>query len=67
MMWAEDPSGKRASNLRARQALETGSDILGVACPFCMIMMEEGVDAEKGEHEMKVRDIAELLRGPEIK
>jgi Fe-S oxidoreductase/nitrate reductase gamma subunit len=67
MMWAEDPSGKRASNLRARQALETGSDVLGVACPFCMIMMEEGVDAEKGEREIEVRDIAELLCGPEIK
>jgi Fe-S oxidoreductase/nitrate reductase gamma subunit len=66
MMWAEDPSGKRASNLRAREALETGSDTLGVGCPFCMIMMEEGIDAEKGDQEMKVRDIAELLRGPEI-
>jgi Fe-S oxidoreductase/nitrate reductase gamma subunit len=66
MMWAEDPSGKRASNLRAREALETGSDVLGVGCPFCMIMMEEGIDAEKGDQEMQVRDIAELLRGPEI-
>ena len=65
MMWAEEPSEKRVGNLRARHALETGSDILGVACPFCMTMLEEGIASEKGGREMKVLDIAELLLGPD--
>jgi Fe-S oxidoreductase/nitrate reductase gamma subunit len=65
MMWAEEPSEKRVSNLRARHALETGSDILGVACPFCMTMMEEGIASEQDGRQMKVLDIAELLLGPD--
>ena len=65
MMWAEEPSEKRVGNLRARHALETGSDILGVACPFCMTMMEEGIASEQDGRQMKVLDIAELLLGPD--
>ena len=65
MMWAEEPSEKRVGNLRARHALETGSDILGVACPFCMTMLEEGIASEKGGREIKVLDIAVLLLRPD--
>ncbi len=65
MMWVDEPSEKRVGTLRARHALETGSDILAVACPFCMTMLADGVDNEKGGREMKVLDIAELLLGPD--
>lgn len=63
-MWAEEPLDQRVGNVRAREALDTGSDTLGVGCPFCMLMLEEGVKSEaKGGREMKVLDIAEVLHG----
>ncbi len=66
-MWMEEPLENRVSNLRARQALETGADVVGVSCPFCMTMLEEAVNAEKGGRDVRVLDIAELLHGPERK
>lgn len=62
-MWADEPSEQRVSNVRAREALDSGAQTLAVACPFCMAMLDEGVNLEKGERNLKVLDIAELLRG----
>jgi Fe-S oxidoreductase len=61
LMWIEEPSDKRVNSKRIEQALETGADILAVACPFCMTMLEDGVKAGTAERELKVMDIAELL------
>jgi Fe-S oxidoreductase/nitrate reductase gamma subunit len=69
LMWIEEPSDKRVNSKRVGHALESGADVLAVACPFCMTMLEDGVKAGTGERELKVMDIAELLeraaRGPE--
>ena len=63
-MFAEEPIEQRVGNLRAKEALATGSQTLSVACPFCMLMLEEGVKSEaNGGVEMKVLDIAEVLYG----
>ena len=62
-MFVTEPVEQRVSNLRAKQALETGADVIGVGCPFCMMMMEEAVTGERGERATKVLDIAELLHG----
>ena len=44
-----------------KKFLESGADTVGVSCPFCMQMMEEGVQS-KGENESKnVRDLVELV------
>ena len=60
-MFTEEPSENRVSNLRAREALATGAEVLGVGCPFCMTMLDEAVDNEKNGREMQVLDIAELV------
>ena len=61
LMWIEEPSDKRVNSKRVEHAVETGANILAVACPFCMTMLEDGVKAGTGERELKVMDIAELL------
>ena len=61
MSFVDEPSDKRVNQERAREAIETGADVLAVGCPFCMTMMEDGINARKGERDMKVLDIAELL------
>lgn len=47
--------------LRAEQALETKAEILALACPFCMIMLNDGVKAKDKEKELLVLDLAELI------
>jgi Fe-S oxidoreductase len=61
MSFVEEPKDKRVNQERARQALETGADVVAVGCPFCMTMMEDGVNAKRGERDVKVMDVAELL------
>jgi Fe-S oxidoreductase len=61
MSFVEEPPDKRVNQERARQALETGADVVAVGCPFCMTMLEDSVKARKGERDVKVMDVAELL------
>jgi Fe-S oxidoreductase len=62
MSFVDEPKDKRVNQERARQALETGAEIVAVGCPFCMTMLEDGINARKGDRDVKVMDIAELLR-----
>jgi len=49
------------ARIRVRQARETGADILAVACPNCLTMLEDAVKVEGLESEIAVRDISELF------
>jgi Fe-S oxidoreductase len=57
--WLERPKGERLSDLRVQQAVETGADILAVACPYCLQMFSDSVKTM--ELALEVRDVAELL------
>jgi len=61
MSFVEEPSDKRVNQERARQILETDADVVAVGCPFCMTMLEDGVNARKGDRDIRVMDVAELL------
>lgn len=54
-------SKESPARIRVREAHETGSDILAVACPSCMAMLEDAVKDENLEDELAVRDISELV------
>ncbi len=61
MSFVDEPATQRVNQERAREAIATGADVLAVACPFCMTMMEDGINARKGERDVRVMDVAELL------
>jgi Fe-S oxidoreductase len=61
MSFVDEPPNQRVNQERARQALDTGADLVAVGCPFCMTMLEDGINARKGERDVKVVDVAELL------
>lgn len=61
MSFVDEPATQRVNQERAREAIETGADVLAVGCPFCMTMMEDGINARKGERDIRVMDVAELL------
>jgi len=46
---------------RTEEALKTGADIICTACPFCMVMMTDGIKYKNKEEEVKNYDIAELV------
>jgi Fe-S oxidoreductase len=57
-MWMEE-KGKPINVARAKEAAATGAETLAVACPFCTVMLDDGV-RETGA-EMRVADVATLL------
>lgn len=59
-MWMEETGKLKVNQIRTKEAVDTGADIVGTACPFCMRMLEDGKN-ELGESELQVKDIAELL------
>ena len=57
-MWMEERGGL-INEERARQAAETGAETLAVACPFCTVMLDDGVKAHGSE--LRVVDVSTLL------
>ena len=62
-MWFEETIGKRINNLRVEQALETKPDIVGVSCPFCLTMFEDGIKDKGAQDTVKTYDLIELVAG----
>jgi Fe-S oxidoreductase len=58
-MWMEEKRGRPINQERVREAAATGADTLAVACPFCTVMLDDGV-RETGA-KLKVIDLATLL------
>ena len=46
---------------RIEEVIDTGVDIVATACPFCMVMMTDGIKYKNKEESLKNYDIAELL------
>ena len=47
-MWMEETRGTRINAERTRQVLETGAATVATACPFCMVMLSDGIAASSG-------------------
>jgi Fe-S oxidoreductase len=63
-MWMEEHIGKRVNHERVEEALNTGASKIATGCPFCRVMMTDGVDdrAEAmGKEKAEVLDVAQLL------
>ena len=60
-MFLEETEGTRININRTKEALETGSDTIASACPFCMTMMTDGVKEFEKSEEVLVKDIAEIV------
>ncbi len=46
---------------RTEEALKTGADIIATACPYCMVMLTDGLKYANREEEVRNFDIAELV------
>jgi Fe-S oxidoreductase len=59
--WMEERIGKRISEERIEQVIETKADVVATACPYCLQMFEDAIKAKAVEESLKALDIAELL------
>jgi Fe-S oxidoreductase len=63
--WMEEKIGKRINVERTEEALGLDPDLIGTACPFCMVMLSDAVTAKKAEGEarddVQVLDVAQIL------
>lgn len=61
-MFKEAEKGKKEVFIeRTEEALETGAEIIATACPFCMVMLTDGLKYKNKEEAVKNLDIAELI------
>jgi Fe-S oxidoreductase len=63
-MWMEERIGKRVNLERTDEALSTGADVIGTACPYCTVMLDDAVkqrQAEGGAEGVRVLDVAQVL------
>jgi Fe-S oxidoreductase len=64
-MWMEESRGTRINASRTLQVLDTGASTVATACPFCMVMLRDGIEeAGRGadaENPVTSQDISELL------
>ncbi len=51
----------RVNDNRTEELLATGASAIAVACPFCNIMVTDGVKAKSAEEHVRVADVSELL------
>jgi Fe-S oxidoreductase len=59
-MWIDIP-GPRLAETRVKDAVAAGADILAVACPYCLLTMEDAVKTTGNEGKIQTMDIAEIL------
>jgi Fe-S oxidoreductase len=60
-MWMEEQVGKKVNIERSQEAVATGADVVATGCPFCFVMMDDGVKEIGAGERVQVKDIATLL------
>ncbi len=57
-MWMEESTGTKVNDARAAELIATGASRVATACPFCYIMLDDGVKGAGAEETVQVADIS---------
>ena len=64
-MWMEEKLGTRINVNRTEEALATGADRIAIGCPFCKVMISDGLTSKQADgsarDEVEVVDVAQML------
>src|SRR5690606_8142780 len=64
-MWMEENIGERINRNRTAEAVATGAEQIAVGCPFCRVMISDGLVAEQQDgnasEDVEVLDVAQML------
>jgi Fe-S oxidoreductase len=60
-MWMEEKIGTRVNHNRVDEVLASGADTVATACPFCTIMLTDGVNDREAAEKVQVLNVSELV------
>jgi Fe-S oxidoreductase len=64
-MWMEERTGERINTNRTTEAVGTGANQIAVGCPFCRVMLSDGLTSlqagGQAREEVEVLDVAQML------
>lgn len=60
-MWMEHEAGQRVNDVRMDEIVALDPALAAVACPFCLIMLQESATAREGAVAPALKDIAEVI------
>ena len=60
-MWMEEDSGQRINVVRVEQALQVRPETIATACPYCAVMVGDGLGALPAAAGTRSLDLAELV------
>ena len=63
-MWMEEKIGQRINDTRTAEAVATGAGTIAVGCPFCRVMLSDGLTTQQAQgaaRDVEVLDVAQLL------
>ncbi len=60
-MWMEEKIGTRVNHNRTDEILASGADTVATACPFCTIMLRDGVQDRNAGDRVQVLNVSELV------
>ncbi len=61
-IWMDTPMGERFSDLRLKQARETGAGVLATCCPYCITNFEESRLNLEFDDILEIKDITEIIQ-----
>jgi Fe-S oxidoreductase len=61
-IWLETAKNERFSDIRLKQATDTGAEVLATACPYCITQFEDSRLTLKDSSVIQIKDITEILQ-----
>jgi len=49
------------ARIRVKEALDTGAEIIAVACPQCAKMLDDAIKSEELDDRLAVKDVGEIV------
>ena len=60
-MWLHENIGQNINVVRAEEMVKTDVDLIGTACPYCLVMLDDGVKSLELEKTPKVADVIDIV------
>lgn len=60
-MWLHEKFGRHINQIRAREVLEAEVDLVATACPYCLIMLDDGIKSLELAKPPEVLDMIEIV------
>ena len=54
-------SGQRVNDVRTDQLLEKSPEMITTGCPYCLIMLEDGIESKEMKEQVFVKDIVDIV------